>query len=78
MPMHKKHWITCPDCATRLPRMSAAIQSHYRDAHNKMLTEADAYKIVSPQPRRKTPYAEGLRKNFEEVPGGLPTLGKRR
>jgi len=78
MPMHETHWITCPDCATRLPRASAVIRSHYRDAHNKMISEADAYKIASPQPPRKTPYVEGLRKNFKEVSGGLPTLGKRR
>ena len=78
MPMHHKHWIKCLDCDTKLPRESTDIRQHYRNAHHKIISEADAFKIASPQRRRKTPYAEGLRKNFEEVSGGLPTLGKRR
>jgi hypothetical protein len=58
--------------------MTAGIRKHYRDAHSKFISEADAYKIASPQRLRKAPYAEGLRKNYKEVSGGLPTLGKRR
>ncbi len=74
MPMQNKHWTKCPDCDTRLARVSTGIRQHYRNAHHKIISEADACKIASPQHRRKTPYAEGLRKNFKEVSSGLPTF----
>jgi hypothetical protein len=78
MPMHKKHWIKCPDCNVRLERISAVIQAHYRNAHNKVILEAEAYKIASPQKKRKVPYTEGVGKNYKEISGGLPSLGKRK
>lgn len=78
MPMHRKHWISCPDCRKRLPRNSEAIQQHYRDAHQKALSQADAYKIASPQKKGRAPYAEGLSRIWQEVQGGLPGLGKKK
>lgn len=78
MPMHKKHWIRCPDCRIRIPRDSEAIQWHYRDTHEKALSEADAYKIASPQKKGRAPYAEGLSRKWQEVRGGLPSLGKKK
>lgn len=78
MPMHKKFWIKCSTCDEMLERNLEVICKHYKIAHAIDLSEADAYKLASPQKAKKTPYSEGVKRNFNEVSGGLPSLGKRR
>jgi len=78
MPMHKKHWINCPACTVKLERVSAVIQAHYKNAHNQVISDAEAHRVASPQKKSKAPYAEGLGRNGKEVSGGLPGLGKKR
>lgn len=77
MPAHKKHSITCPKCGTSLKRTMHVIINHYRVCHEDKLSEAEAFRIASPQ-RKGTPYAEELKRNFLEVQGGAPSLGKKR
>jgi hypothetical protein len=46
--------------------------------HEKAISEADAYKVASPQKKGGAPYTEGLSRNWQEVQGGLPSLGKKK
>ena len=78
MPMQKKFWIKCLACNEMLERNSEVICNHYKIAHAINLSESDAYKLASPQKTKKTLYSEGVKRNFNEVSGGLPSLGKRR
>lgn len=78
MPMEKKFWIKCSECNVKLERNSEVICKHYKFAHAIDFSEADAYKLASPQKTKNAPYSEGVRRNFNEVSGGLPSLGRRR
>ena len=78
MPMNKKHWVKCPECKERLQRNAQSIAQHYLDAHDLNLTEAEAYRVASPQSAGRAPYAEDVKKNYKTVQGGAPGLGKRK
>lgn len=77
MPMHKKHSIDCPECGALLKRATQTIINHYRSSHEITLSDAEAFRIASPQ-KKGTPYAEELKRNYAEVQGGAPGLGKKK
>lgn len=69
--------VACPLCNQLLQRVVLAIQLHYFNNHRKRITEAEAYRIASPQ-KRRTYYVEGSGIDKRTLSGGLPTLGRRR
>jgi hypothetical protein len=77
MPSHKKNWVRCSTCDTRLPRAVHFIVEHFKTAHRVALSEAEAFRIASPQ-KKGTPYAGEPRRSPRGFQGGAPGLGKRR
>lgn len=59
MPMHKKHWIKCPECKASLERVAHVIVQHFRSVHKMTLSEAEAFRIASPQ-KKDIPYTDNL------------------
>ena len=71
--------VQCRICGTSMARTVAAIQFHFLKAHQKQLTEGEAFRIASPSKGKRRPFhPDGLPKHAREVSGGLPSLGKRR
>lgn len=68
----------CPICQRRIPSTTLAVQNHFKRIHKKILSEAEAYRIASNQKVTGSPYTEDFKKPYNEISGGLPSLGKKR
>lgn len=77
--LHKK-LVCCPICNFELQRIPSVIQKHFLKTHKNSLSLPEAHRIASLHTggSNRTPYAEGLKRHFCEVQGGLPSLGRRR
>jgi len=73
------HQMPCPECGVSIPRVVKLVWSHFLKVHGRRLTEPEAYRIASYRgsPADKIP-VEVQKKDWREVSGGLPSLGKRR
>lgn len=65
MPMHKKHWIKCPECKSSLERVAHVIVQHFQLVHKVSLSEAEAFRIASPQ-NKGIPYTGNLGMRLEK------------
>lgn len=71
--------LCCPLCRKTIPKAVRGVQNHFLLDHQQDLTEAEAHRIATAtKPPKRAPYEEELRRNWQEVSGGLPSLGKGR
>lgn len=76
--LRSKRLKACPECGEKLQRAIKAIQRHFVRKHKKVISEGEAFRISTTVGSKRLLYAEGLRTNYREVQGGLPSLGKRK
>jgi len=41
--------IICPHCNERIPRIAKVIQTHFHDAHDILMTQAEIHRLASPK-----------------------------
>ena len=56
---------------------AADLLAHYKADHGRLPTEAEVYRFRNPKRSSKRAYKIGMKRNFNEVSGGLPSLGKK-
>ena len=67
---------TCSTCGKKLEQSIVGVQNHFLKEHNSKLSEGEAFQMLAKKGSKKTIYTEGLSRNYNEVQGGAPSLGK--
>jgi hypothetical protein len=76
----KKKAVACGYCGEVLPRITQEVLKHFREIHGKKLTVFSELCIVEPK-KQDTPgnkRTENWVRPYQEIQGGLPSLGKKR
>jgi hypothetical protein len=70
----------CPSCSAPIGAEAQALLSHFAEVHGRKPTEAEVHRWrkFSKRETSQKRYPIGIKKNPQEVSGGLPSLGKRR
>jgi len=74
---NKKIFLCCEICGQLIQRTTNFIKSHYFKTHKIKLNEAESFRLATNKLKSKASI-EDFKKPFEEVSGGLPSLGKHR
>lgn len=59
-------------------RAIVALKIHFKVQHSRKITDAEAFRMATTKGRSGALYAEGLFRDYREVQGGAPGLGRKR
>ena len=67
----------CPACNELLRGSAASFLTHYAASHGRPPTYGEAFRFCRGRNKKRASYAGPLKRYYQVVSGGLPSLGRR-